>query len=215
MQAYAALPLFRITPMFNMQRVRRGVFVTLLATAVLPAHAADPLTMYLLKILRDQLATSALESAVNSIPPPTPPQAQSALAGVYGVSEEQLRMLVDTGFVHLSAAQRAEIHASLMRMLADPQNALARPLIIEELAMKAAAVRGAHERLLLLTMAQKRAIAADARGEYERLPAQEREQMLQLLQSRVAPIPRELNDLILAEFSAVQNVAGASAAPAQ
>jgi hypothetical protein len=206
------LPVFT---MLNMQRVRRGVFITLLlATAAVPAHAADPLTLYLLKILRDQMATSALESAVNSMPPSAQKSPeQSALAGVYGVSEEQLRLLVDTGFLHLTPAQRAEVHASLMRMLADPKNALARPLIIEELAMKASAVRGAHERLSTLTVAEKRAIAVDARAEYERLPVQEREQMLQLLQARVAPIPRELNDLILAEFSAVQ-VAGTSAAPA-
>lgn len=203
--------------MFNRQRVRRGVFITLLlATAAVPAHAADPLSLFLLKMLRDQLATSVLESAVNSIPPAAAkPSAPSALAGVYGVSEEQLRMLVDAGFVHLTATQRAEIHASVMRMLADPQNALARPLIIEELALKAAAVRGAHERLSALTAAEKRAIAVDARSEYERLPPQEREQMLQLLQARVAPIPRDLSDLILAEFSTVQRVAGAPAAPAQ
>lgn len=201
--------------MFNLQRVRRGVFITLLlAIAAAPAHAADPLTLYLLKILRDQMASSILESAVNSVPPTAAkPSAQSALAGVHGVSEEQLRMLVDAGFVHLTAAQRAEIHASLMRVLADPKNALARPLIIEELALKASAVRGAHERLSALTVTEQRAIAADARTEYERLPAQEREQMLQLLQARVAPIPRELNDLILAEFSTVQRVAGTSAAP--
>lgn len=200
--------------MFNMQRFRRGVFITLLlATAAVPAHAADPLTLYLLKMLRDQMASSALESAVNSVPPVAKPSAPTPLTGVYGVSEEQLRVLIDTGFVHLTAAQRTEIHASVMRMLADPQNALARPLIIEELALKASAVRGAHERLSTLTAAEKRAIAVDARAEYERLPAQEREQMLQLLQSRMAPIPRELGDLILAEFSAVQRVAGASAAP--
>lgn len=200
--------------MFNLQRVRRGVVVTLLlATAAAPAHAADPLTLYLLKILRDQMASSVLESAVNSVPQPVKPPAQSALTGVHGVSEEQLRMLVDAGFVHLTVAQRAEIHASLMRMLADPKNALARPLIIEELAMKASAVRGAHERLSALTAAEQRAIAADARAEYERLPAQERGQMLQLLQARVAPIPRELNDLILAEFSTAQRLAGVSATP--
>lgn len=201
--------------MFNRQRVRRGVFITLLlATAVVPMHAADPLTLYLLKVLRDQMATSVLESAVNSIQQSAPkPPARSALTGVYGVSEEQLRMLVDTGFVHLTLTQRAEIHASLMQMLADPKNALARPMIIEELAMKASAVRGAHERLSSLTASQKQVIAIDARSQYERLPAQEREQMLQLLQARLAPIPRELNDLILAEFSAVQRVAGTPAVP--
>ena len=200
--------------MSNMQRVRRGVFITLLlATVSAPAHAADPLTLYLLKMLRDQMATSVLESAVNSMPSPAKPPVSSALVGVYGVTEEQLRMLVDAGFVHLTATQRAEIHASLMNMLADPKNALARPLIIEELALQASAVRGAHERLSTLTAAEKRVIAADARAEYERLPALERGQLLQLLQARVAPIPRDLNDLILAEFSNVQRVAGAPAAP--
>lgn len=201
--------------MFNPQRIRRGVFITLLlATVAVPAHAADPLTLFLLKMLRDQMATSVLESAYNSVPPASVKQAApAALAGVHGVSEEQLRMLVDAGFVHLTATQRNEVYASLIRMMADPKNALARPLIIEELALKASAVRGAHERLANLGEAQKRLIAADARSEFERLPAEERTQMLQLLQARVAPIPRDLNDLILAEFSAVQRVAGAPAAP--
>lgn len=202
--------------MFNPQRIRRGVFITLLlATVSVPAHGADPLTLFLLKMLRDQMATSVLESAYNSAPPAAAKQsAPSALAGVHGVSEEQLRMLVDAGFVHLTATQRNEVYASLIRMMADPKNALARPLIIEELALKASAVRGAHERLANLSEAQKRLIAADARNEYERLPAEERAQMLQLLQARVAPIPHDLNDLILAEFSAVQRVAEAPAASA-
>ena len=34
------------------------------------------------------------------------------------------------------------------------------------------------------------------------LPAEERDQLMQLLKLRVAPIPRDLNDLILAEFAA-------------
>lgn len=190
--------------MSNMQRVRRGVFVTLLfAVTAAPAHAAEPLTLFLLKMLRDQMATAAIESAVNSASrPAAPPAVAPALAGVHGVDEAQLRGLIDAGFVHLTPAQRAEVYASLTRMLADPKNALARPLIIEQLAQQASAVRGAHERLALLSEAQKRAIVADARAEYERLRPEERDQMLQLLQSRVAPIPRDLNDLMLAAFAA-------------
>ncbi len=199
--------------MFNMQRCRRGVFITLLlATAAGAAHATDPLTLFLLKMLRDQMATSVLESSINSIPSPAVNK-PTPLAGVYGVTEAQLRSLVDAGFVHLTDAQRTEVYASLTRMLVDPKNALARPLIIEELALKASQVRGAHERLSGLTAVQKRAIVVDARAEYERLPVQERRQMLELLQARVAPIPRDLNDLILAEFRTVQTVAEASAAP--
>lgn len=201
--------------MLKLQRYWRAVSITLLlAVAAAPVQAADPVTLFLLKMLRDQLATSVIESAVDGMPQSAPrAPAQSALAGVHGVSEAQLRALVDSGFPHLDDTQRSEVYASLTRMLADPKNALARPLIIEQLAIKASAVRAAHERLSALSLAEKRAIAVDARAEYERLPAQEREQMLQLLRARVAPIPRDLNDLILAEFSAVQTLAGAPAAP--
>jgi hypothetical protein len=186
-----------------LQRFWRAVFFTLLFAAV--TAPAEPLTMFLLKMLRDQMATAALESAVNSLPPSVEkPSTPPALAGVYGVSEEQLRGLIDAGFVHLTAAQRNVVYDSLTRMLADPRNALARPLIIEELAQQASAVRGAHERLAALSAAEKRAIAADARAEYERLQPKEREQLVQLLQARVAPIPQDLNDLILAEFSAAR-----------
>ncbi|MGE0558836.1 MAG: hypothetical protein AB7O69_11280 [Burkholderiales bacterium] len=195
--------------MSNFQRVRRGVFITLLlvsAAAPLHAQAAEPLTMYLLKMLRDQMVSSAIESAVSGAQSAAP-ALQPAVKGVYGISEEQLRGLIDAGFVHLNTGQRAEIYASLGKMLADPKNAAARPLIIEELALKAAAVRGALERLAALTDAEKRAIAADARSEYERLPEEERSQMVRLLQARVAPIPHDLNDLILAEFAGVPQAA--------
>ena len=201
--------------MFHIQRIRRGVFITLLlalAGAAAPAQAAEPLTLYLLKLMRDQMISSAVESAVNQSPPVAGPPPVAALNGVHGVSAEQLRGLIDTGFVHLTPAQRDEVYADLTRRLADPQHALARPMIIEQLARKAAAVRAAHERLTVLTPAEKRVVAAEAGAEYERLPAAERAQLLQLLRSRVVPIPRDLNDLILVEFSAVQTVADASPA---
>ena len=186
--------------MFNVQRVRRGVFITLLliqAAAPLHAPAAEPLSMYLLKMLRDQALSAGIEHAVTSVPVPPP----APLTHVYGITEEQLRGLIDVGFVHLTPAQRAAIYSSLTRMLADPQNALARPLMIEELAVQASVVRGTLERLAALTPAEKRAIVADARAEYARLPDAERDQLLQLLQARVAPIPRDLNDQILAALT--------------
>ncbi len=200
--------------MSTMQRYRRGVFITLLLVAVAaPVHAAEPLTLFLLNLLRDQMVTSAVESAVDGLPAVQPPASSAALQGVYGINEEQLRALIDAGFLHLTAAQRAEVYASLTSMLADPKNALARPMIIQELAEKAAAVRGAHERLSALTLAEKQAIAVDARAEYERLTPDAREQLLQLLQSRTTPIPRDLNELILAEFTAARTVADAATVP--
>lgn len=188
-----------------LQRHWRAAFVTLFFTAVAaPVQAAEPLTLFLLKMLRDQVATSAIESAVNAAAVPAAPKPKlPALEGVYGISEEQLRGLIDVGFVHLSSAQRADVYASLVQMLADPRNGPARPLIIEELARQASMVRGAHERLSSLSTSEKRAIAADARSEFERLPQDDRDKLLQLLRSGVAPMPRDLNDMILAELSAV------------
>lgn len=201
--------------MCSLQRLRRGIFITvLLAASVAPAHAIEPVTLFLLKMLRDHVASAMIESTIDrfSAAPTQPPLQSESLLGVYGVNEQQLRGLIDTGFAHLTLAQRDEVYDSLQRMLADPQYAAARPLIIQELAQKAAAVRGAHERLNALSAAEKRAIVADARAEYERLPPPERAQLLQVLQSRVVPIPRDLNDLILAEFSAAPLLAEAAGA---
>jgi hypothetical protein len=183
--------------MFNAQRVRRGVFITLLlsqAVAPLQAQAAEPLSMFLLKLLRDQAISAGIENAVTgaAVPPPAP------LTNVYGITEEQLRGLIDEGFVHLTPAQRAEVYSSLTRILTDPKNAPARPLIIEELAVQASIVRGTLERLAALTSAERRAIVADARAEYARLPGEDRDRLVRLLQARVAPIPHDLNDQILA-----------------
>lgn len=183
--------------MFNVQRVRCGVFITLLlsqAVAPLQVQAAEPLSMFLLKLLRDQAISAGIENAVTgaSVPPPAP------LTNVYGITEEQLRGLIDEGFVHLTPAQRAEVYSSLTRILTDPKNALSRPLIIEELAVQASVVRGTLERLSALTITEKRAIVADARAEYARLSEEDRGRLVQLLQARVAPIPRDLNDQILA-----------------
>jgi hypothetical protein len=190
--------------MTTLQRCWRAALITLCcAGLVAPAQAVEPLTLFVLKMLRDQLATAAIESAVNSATSRPPAQSRlPALEGVHGVSEAQLRGLIDTGFVHLSPAQRNEVYASLVRMLSDPRNAQARPVIIEELARQASLARGAHERLAALSATEKRAIALDARAQFERLPQDERDQLLQVLRSGVAPMPRDLNDLILAELNA-------------
>lgn len=189
-----------------LQRYRRGVFITLLVLMVpWPAQAVEPLTLFLLNMLRERAVSMTLESVVRH----QEAEAQKVLpqtgdwAGVYGVTHAQVREMIDTGFVHLSATQRTEIYHSFGRMLDDPKNALARPLIIQELAMKASAVRVAHERLAGLSQGEKRAIAMDARQEYERLPADERLQMVRLLETRIVPIPRDLSDMMLAEFNAV------------
>jgi len=85
--------------------------------------------------------------------------------------------------VHLTAAQRDEVFSGVRRGLADPKNAHLQPLIIQELALKASAVRQAHEQLNNLSYGEKKAIAGQAREEYAGMSSGERLQMIQALQS--------------------------------
>ncbi|MFN7087034.1 MAG: hypothetical protein ACK4N4_10490 [Burkholderiales bacterium] len=161
--------------------------------------AAEPLSLLLLRVLRDHLVATSAQAAFESARrddrrPSVMPSAPNVLEG------GKLRTLIDEGFVHLNAAQREEVYAGVKLKLADPRNAYLGPTIIEELALQASAVRQAHERLASLSEREKKDIAARMREEYAGLPAEDRQQMMAALQSGVAPIPRDLRDMILAEF---------------
>jgi hypothetical protein len=173
----------------------RSISALLLVVSCASAHAVDPITLLLLRALRDQILSASIQSAVEAAPVVRKPL---PLPGTYTFDDTKLRSLIDEGFVHLSAGQRDEIYDSARRILRDPQHAASRPLMIEELALKAAAMREAHERLNNLSDDAKRAVAAQVRSEYEKMPVAERGELVQLLQSRRAPIPRDLNELILA-----------------
>lgn len=179
------------------------------------AAAADPLTLILLRMLRDQVISSSIQSAVEGAAQNAPRKVEPIIIppAPHDLGDEKLRALINEGFVHLTAAQREEVFTSIKRALADPQHAAARPVIIQELALKASAVRQAHEHLNNLSQGDKRSIATQAREEYVKLPEEERLQMIQVLQSGVVPIPRDLNDMILAEFRSAQSVV-ATPAPA-
>jgi hypothetical protein len=184
--------------------LRRIVIGGLLAISSSAAFAADPLTLILLRILRDQIITAAAEAAYERLQEPERPAGPIVFpAHPYDLDDARLRTLIEEGFVHLSSAQRDEVFASVKRILADPRNAPMRFHIIEELALKASAVRQAHEQLNTLSDVRKRALATEAREEYRKLAPEERQQMLAVLQSGVMPIPRDLNDMILTEFRSV------------
>lgn len=181
--------------------MRRGLICLLLAVWPSVSFAAEPLTLLLIHILRQQILNSvqgAIEEAQRERE-----RAAAVPRSPYDIDERRLKALIDEGFVHLTPAQRNEVYAAVKRTLADPQNAAIRNHLVQELAIKAAAVREAHEQLASLPHARKRAIAIEARGEYEKLPPEERRQMLEVLQAGIAPLPRDLNEMILAEFSRV------------
>lgn len=183
--------------------MRRGLACLVLALWPAVSTAAEPLTWLILHIIRQQIA-SAVEDAIEQarrererpvlVIPPAP----------YDLDDQRLRALIDEGFVHLTRSQRNEVFAAAKRILSDPQNAAMRPFLVQELAVKASAARQAHERLAALSREEKKALAVQAREEYEKLPADERQQMVQVLQSGVAPLPRDLNEMILAEFASVR-----------
>ena len=183
--------------------MRRSVFFLLLALWPSITFAIDPLTLFLLRMLRDQMVSSGMEAAIDGAQRNERPSVLVIPPSPYDLDDRQLRALIDEGFVHLSSAQRDEVFADVKRILSKPENAAIRPNLVQELAIKASAVRQAHERMANLSQGQKGAIAAEARAEFEKLPPDERRQMIQVLQSGAVPLPRDLNDMILAEFGSV------------
>jgi hypothetical protein len=179
----------------------------LIAIFAVPASAADPLTLILLRLLRDQIISSVASRAVEGA---IDDQKQRALLApiqpskpgrAYGMDDSQLRRLIDEGFVHLTAPQRDEVFASVKRIIDDPKNEAQVPFIISEIAIKASAVRQAHEQLNRLSAADKRLIAAQAREEFEKMKPEERDEMQRVLRLRMAPLPEDLNEMILSEFA--------------
>jgi hypothetical protein len=173
------------------------------------SFAVDPLVLFLLKMLRDQVISSAVEAGydaardaydappvvaplvVPGMPPSLPP----------GASEgERLQALIDQSFIHLTPRQRAELYASFMKIVNDQANAAQRQVLIAQFTIQANKLRDAHRILSQLSDADMRGIVAQARREYEKLPAEQRAQMLQVLRRGIPGVPQALNEMMLAEF---------------
>lgn len=206
--------------------IRCLVCVVLLSSAS-AAYAVDPMLLLLLRMMRDQAISSSIQAGIGSLrqqPPPQPPQAGAgslrqkspsqlpellfAPPPPSGTEEERLRALIDESFLHLSAAQRDDVYASMQKILNDPQNAQVRPQIIAEFTFKARAAREGYSILDRLSYAEKRTLAARAKEEFRNLPAGQRQQMLEVLQSGMLPVPRDFNDILLAEFNTIPSAAG-------
>jgi hypothetical protein len=171
------------------------------------ATAIDPLVLFLLRMIRDSAISSAVQAGVESATAKPAPQSVAAIPRLAPLPQNEgqwVKGLIDESFIHLSSAQREELYASLMRTLNDPRYAQSRSAILAEFTGQAIALRDAHRRLAGLTPDQMRAIAVEARREYARLPAPQREQMLQVLQHGIPGMPRTLNEMMLAEFSSAR-----------
>ena len=189
-----------------MGRRRAAALIVGLCLAIIPspAAAADPFVLFLLRMLRDQAISSAIESGVAPSPAARPPATVHTVPPpISGSEAERLRRLIDEGFVHLRSEQRQELHDSLTRILDDPKNAAQRREILAAFIAQAEAMRQSHAQLSRLTEAQMRMAAADARVEFARLPRDQQQEMMQALERGVPGMPRTLHELILAEFRSV------------
>lgn len=169
------------------------------------ALAADPLTLIILRMLRDQSISSAIESGATPSPQASKPaSAAAAVPAPRPPTEGQwLKGLIDESFIHLGPQQREELLASLQKMLNDPKNQAERANLIAEFTRQAIVMRDAHRYLARLSEDGMKLVAAEARAEFEKLPPEQRRQMMQALQHGVPGMPRELNDMMLAEFNSV------------
>jgi hypothetical protein len=177
-----------------------AVAIASFAGAVYPAsaHAADPFVLFVLRMLRDQVVSSAIEAGASARPAPGYPG--FAPAPPAATESERLKGLIDESFIHLGSQQRAELHASLMQMLDEPANAAQRPAILAEFTSQATALRNAHRQLSRLDESQLRRIASEAAEEFARLPSDQRLPLMQALERGIPGLPRTLSELMLAEF---------------
>jgi hypothetical protein len=190
-----------------MSRWSRGIAVVALGAVcsgwVGTAAAVDPLVLFLLRMIRDSVLSSAIEAAADAAVQPKPkPDTLETFPRLLAPAPEGhwLKALIDESFIHLSGPQREELHASLMRILNDPRYLESRGTILAEFTRQAIAMRDAHRQLAGLNPEQMKLIAVEARREYERLPSDQREQLLVVLQQGIPGMPRTLNEVMLAEF---------------
>lgn len=152
-----------------------------------PSLAADPLVLLLLRMLRDQVISSTLEAGYEAArdhsreqlaATPSPPLTLGPSIPGSDDEEDRLKALIDEGFTHLSPTQREEVLATLMRILNDPANAAQRATLIAQFTQQANPLRDAHRILNQMSDADMRAVVGQARSEFERLPREQREQLL-------------------------------------
>jgi hypothetical protein len=179
------------------RRLQRAVLLALLLAVAAPAAAADPIVMLLLGIAREMVFNAVRERMMAPSEPEPPPSLYPGTT----VEPTQLRRLIDEGFSYLSSGQREEVFDSLHASLMDPKNAGVRASMIEYFADRAMAMRAAQDRLASLSGSEKSRLADEFRQQVADLSPEETAQLAELLRRQVLPVPRDLNDMLLAQLA--------------
>ncbi len=199
--------------------LRRCLILILLLVFSTTAVALEPILILVLRMLRDQAISTSIERGVGVMrQQPAAPQQPFGYALASppiesGTEEQRLRALIDESFLHLSASQRDSVFSGMQKILRDPQYANSKSQIVAEFGMKARAVREGYRGLEKLTPVDKRALASQAKEAFSRLPIAERRQIMEVLQSGVLPLPRDLGALMLAELNSIVSYADHGAQP--
>lgn len=187
---------------------RRLCALALAAALAWPSVAAaiDPVTLILMRMLRDKIVMTIADKMVEEALKPREPGIEPQPGASPGIpppdmpEAEQLRFLVDRNFTYLSAAERDQVYDGLMATLNDPARAEVRAQMVEEFWQMAIAVGEAQRILDRLTRAQKQEIAAGAGSAFRALPPDQRQEVLLMLRAGQAPIPQDLNAMLLREM---------------
>ncbi len=188
-----------------MPRARHLLAALILAGWVPSAAALDPLLSFAISFVWNVISNNYIEPQVSgyleqqyralNAPRTSLPQGPAL------DDRAHLRRLIDEGFPNLTSAQRDEVQAALDRIVSDPAHTEDRYLILMQFTARAEASREAYRRFNALSDAEKRAMVAQIRERYEALGPADREQMLASIRSGQMPLPREINDRILAELA--------------
>ncbi|MBI2292721.1 MAG: hypothetical protein HYU73_20850 [Betaproteobacteria bacterium] len=170
-------------------------------------------------MMRDHAISASVEAGVNSLRQDAPPQAPKFGYGPpkplepQGNAEQRLRKLIDESLLHLSAVQRDAVFAGMQKVLRDPQYAQHSSQILAEFTSTALALREGYLQLDRLSYSQKKALVLQARKEFQRLSAGERQHLLEVLQAGMLPVPRDISEIMLAEFDFASKAAGTERRP--
>jgi len=195
-----------------MNRVlRNAVLSACLAAGVLctsPARAFEPILMFLFGMAREVM----YDAFVNSQKPPQPnSEPLPALYPGTMVEPRKLRELIDESFYYLSERRRDALFQAFNDELIKPKNATVRAAMIQYFAEHAYAVRNVIDRLSLLSEPEMRALAVQFADEARKLPEKERQQLREVLEEGLLPVPPDLSHMLVV---AIAEIPRAPAEPA-
>ena len=189
----------------------RAIVIVAAFAQPIAARAADPLLMFLLGFAKNLIETSMQEEKArrgkvggsNVARAPVPVTLQSPKPPA-SMDQQDLRALIDESFVYLSRSQLAELHAGLDKALADPANSAHREAILNQFVVVARQVQFTHDQLNGLSPDEKRLLAERFAANFRTLSPDQQQALLAQLRQRALPLPTDLNDMMLAALTLMQ-----------